>query len=359
MAPPAVRAPKVTAKAAAAKTAKSAPEKGASQQTPAPQPQTSEPAAKPVSQTPAAAPSPAPDSGSNAESAAPSAGTSDEDGTGTQFTLGKVFGVPFMQRALLAGLIVGALAGYLGVFVVLKRVVFVGVSLAEVSSAGIALGLALGLSPVLGSLALMLGGVVLFSSRPGGKRIPPDAVIGAGYAAASAAAVLLVASSPRGEAHMLDLMFGNILTVTGWDVAVLGIGSVCVAAALWLFAKELLFTAFDPETAAASGYSARRWEVFLYLMIGVVIALGIRATGVLFTFASLVVPASTALLVSRRFRRCTVWSVLIGVLPVPIGLWLSFTRDLPASPAIVAVGCVALAVAMAGRGLVSALQRRA
>src|SRR3990170_452310 len=120
----------------------------------------------------------------------------------------------FLQTALIASLVVGAVCAYLGVYVVLRRIVFVGAALAQVSSAGVGLAMLAGQNPSLVSLAMTLGGVAAFSVKSKDRRTTQESLIGIGYAVASALAVLFVAKSAQGEAHMLDVLSGNILTVT-------------------------------------------------------------------------------------------------------------------------------------------------
>lgn len=263
-----------------------------------------------------------------------------------------VFRLDFMQRALSAGLIVSGVCAFLGVYVVLRRIVFVGVALAEMSSAGVALSLLVGLSPMLGSIAVMLAGVWLLSVRWGGRRIRQDAFIGVGYVVASAFAILLIAKSPKGEGSLLDVLFGNILTVTASDVTATAVALALVLLFHAVFYKELLFVSFDPDTATASGFNSRLWEALLYVTIGLSIACAIHAVGVLLAFAALVIPAVTALLLTRRMAGAFTVSIIAGLLPVPIGLYLSFVADLPSAATIVATSFGLLVVA----GIVSRLR---
>lgn len=260
----------------------------------------------------------------------------------------ETFGADFMQRALLAGVLVGALCGYLGVYVVLKRIVFVGVALAEMSSAGVALtfwaaaffGFAMDEhSPLtmVGALALMLVGVLLFSVRWTRKSVPHESTIGVGYAVAAAAGLMLMSHSAKGEAHVMQLMFGNILYVSGREIWEFVAAAVLVVLLHALFAKEFLFVSFDPETANALGYRTRRWETLFYLTLGLTIAFAIRVAGVLLVFALLVMPAVTALLVTRHLRRAFPVAMACGALPIGIGLYLSYVQDFPSAACIVMV----------------------
>jgi zinc transport system permease protein len=260
-----------------------------------------------------------------------------------------------MRRALAVGLVVALGCGFLGLFVVLRRIVFLGIALAEVSSTGVALALLMGFNPMVGSLALMLLGVGLFSVRWSPRKVAQESFIGIGWAVASAAGILLVAKSATGESHMLDLIYGNILTVTTGDIWRTGVVLGGVVLLHLLFAKEFLFVSFDPDTVAAMGYRARLWDLLLYATLGLTISFSIQAVGVLMTFSALVLPPVTALLLARRMRTAAAVSMLVGAIPLPVGLYLSFVWDLPTSATVVAVSFLLLLAA----GGTSLLVRRA
>jgi ABC-type Mn2+/Zn2+ transport system permease subunit len=256
-----------------------------------------------------------------------------------------VFRDSFMQTALLASLIVGAVCAYLGVYVVLRRIVFVGAALAQVSSAGVGLALLTGQNPSILSILLTLGGVAAFSAKSKDRRTTQESYIGIGYAVASALAVLFVAKSAQGEAHMLDVLSGNILTVTRaqvWLMAAVGAAAVALHT---LFHKQFLFSAFDPETAQSSGIKSGWWDLFFFLLLGVTISLGIKLAGTLLVFAFLVLPAVTALLLSQRLGR--IQTIAIGTASIATlgGLYASVRLDLPSGPTIVAFSFALLAVA--------------
>jgi ABC-type Mn2+/Zn2+ transport system permease subunit len=252
---------------------------------------------------------------------------------------------PFLQTALVASLIVGAVCAYLGVYVVLRRVVFVGAALAQVSSAGVGLAMCTGRNPSLVSLLLTLGGVAAFSVRTKDRRTTQESLIGIGYAVASALAVLFVAKSAQGEAHMLDVLSGNILTVTSREVWwMAGVGLVAVVLHT-LLSKQFLFSMFDAETAQASGVRAGWWDLLFFLMLGIIISLAIRLAGTLLVFAFLVVPAVTGLLLSQNLGRGCALAIGAASIATVGGLYASVKMDLPSGPAIVACSFVLLMVA--------------
>jgi ABC-type Mn2+/Zn2+ transport system permease subunit len=253
------------------------------------------------------------------------------------FDLAHTFQINFIRHALFAGVLVALMCSYLGIYVVLKRIVFVGVALAELSSAGIAVGLWLGFSPIIGAMLLVLLGVTMFAVRWSPRRVPSESVIGIVYSVAGALAILCIAKSAMGETHMLKLLQGDVLTVAPQEtLEMLGIFAV-VALIHALFGKEFLLVSFDRDAASTMGYSATRWDFLLYLTIGIVISFSIRATGVLMATTMLIIPAVSALLLAQRMRQVWLLALLFGVVPVFFGLHLSFLMDLPASAVIVAL----------------------
>lgn len=256
-----------------------------------------------------------------------------------------IFAASFMRTALLAGLIIGGVCAYMGVHVVLRRIVFVGAALAQVSSAGVGLALLTGLNPSLMALLLTLGGVAAFSVQSRDRRTAQENLIGIGYAVASALAVLFVAKSAQGEAHLLDVLSGNILTVNPaqlWWAA-----GLCVLAVVLhqLFHKQFLFSAFDADTAQTSGFRVAWWDLFFFLLLGVVVALSIRLAGTLLVFGFLVLPALTGLALSRHLSGIYLIAVGSAMVATVAGLYLSFRMDLPSGPAIVACSFIIMLVA--------------
>jgi ABC-type Mn2+/Zn2+ transport system permease subunit len=256
-----------------------------------------------------------------------------------------VFKAPFMQVALVGGLVVGAACAYIGVQVVLRRIVFVGAALAQVSSAGVGLAMCMGWNPSLVSLALTLGGVAAFSVKTKDRCTTQESLIGVGYAAASALAVLLVAKSAQGESHLLDVLSGNVLTITPAQVWWMAGTAVVAITVMTLLGKQFLFSMFDPETAQAAGVRVGLWDLAFFLVLGVIISLAIRLAGTLLVFAFLVLPAVTGLLLSKRLEWIRAIAITSACIATAAGLYASVKMDLPSGPAIVACSFALLAVA--------------
>jgi zinc transport system permease protein len=253
--------------------------------------------------------------------------------------------VVLFRDALYGALVIGIACSAIGVYVVLRRIVFVGAALAELSSAGIALALwlegqslMLGLAthPVALALILTIAGVLFFGAGGGRGRIPPDATIGVAYAVAGAVGILLISKAAVGEAHDIFLA-GNILGITRADTLVLLAVAIPVLIVHVVFYKEFLFVSFDRETARTLGYNVNFWNLLLYLTLGLVIAFAMQSAGVMLVFNFLVLPAVTGLLVSRSMGGVFAWSLASALVAGLIGFAISVRFDLPTSPAIIAV----------------------
>jgi ABC-type Mn2+/Zn2+ transport system permease subunit len=238
--------------------------------------------------------------------------------------------------ATAAALLGGALLPVLGMWVVLQRVVFLGITLSQVAAAGVALGLLLGLPPLPLGFVLCGGLVLLFTRRfRGGVGAGGDSSLGAAFCAASALALLFISRSPADLDQVEHVLHGNLIYAAPSDVSFMAVALVGGVAVLALFKKQLLFCAFDGETAMALGLHTRGWTVLLFGVLAVVLSLCMRTTGSLLTFALLVLPPLAALQFRRGLSATIALAALLGVVGTIGGLLLSVTADLHLESSIV------------------------
>lgn len=261
---------------------------------------------------------------------------------------------------MIAGILAGAILGYIGVFVVLKRMVFVSAALSEISGVGVAFAFYLGammgidphahgaipvlLEPTWFSLLFACIAAALFSLRPGHRRLAPETIVGLGYIIASAL-VLAILNSPRiaQEAHAVgDILFGNAVTVPRSQIWALFGASLAVVIAHLLFFKEFLFVSYDPETAVVQSVGVFRYELLLNLAIAVVISVATRAVGALPVFAFTVLPAAAALMITEKMRLTIALSVGFGVVAAAVGYYVSWIEQLPTGATMVVVASIFL-----------------
>jgi len=250
--------------------------------------------------------------------------------------------------ALYGSVLTGVICAFLGVYIVAKRVVFLGAVLTQVSVMGLALTfLPFFMVPhTIGSLVITLVTVVILSKMLTGKKIPRDAVLGVVFVTSVAVRILVMQKAQKVEvAEIENLLRGDILFVTP-ELFVLMLGAFLVAMTVHLlFFKEFTYISFDAETARTQGFNAGRWEMAFYLIAGVVISFATHMVGDMYVFGFLVVPPVAAMLLARKVSHIFLIAVLIGILSPPLGLYLAFLFDLPSSPAIVGVASVVLAFA--------------
>jgi len=262
------------------------------------------------------------------------------------------------RNAMAAAVVAAALCGYLGVFIVLRRMAFVSAALSQVSGLGVALSFFIGsylgvdphgnlvpwyISPVLLALLLSCAASMLLALPARARRAHPETLVALAYLAASAAVVLVLAS-PRivQEAHEVgELLFGSAVAVREQNLVALAAAAVLVAVVHGALFKDFVFVSFDGETAAAVGYPVARLDAALNLTIAVAVAMTTRALGTLPVFAFLVLPAGAALLVARRLWSASVLAVGIAIVSAVLGYYLSFVYQLPTGPTMAALCALA------------------
>ncbi|HXQ23409.1 MAG TPA: metal ABC transporter permease [Candidatus Acidoferrales bacterium] len=259
----------------------------------------------------------------------------------------------FIRYAVFASVLAGGVSAYLGVYVLLRRIVFVGIALAQIATLGVAVGHLLGLHQAEAAFGMSLVGVTFFALQRQGGRIPRESAIGVAYAAASAFTILCVSKNPLGEMDVLSLIFGNVLGVTETQLYILAVLAAVLVVLHSLFYKELLFTAFDPDMAETMGYRVQWWEFFFYLILGIAFSLSVSVAGVLVIFSYLVIPATAALVLDVGMSASFVVAVSVAVIAGAGGVFASYQYDLPTGPTIVAALMVLLLVC----GLVKQVKR--
>jgi zinc transport system permease protein len=255
----------------------------------------------------------------------------------------------FGQRALLAGLIVGLGCAVLAFFVVLRRMAFVGVGISHAALGGVALGVLLGVDPLLAALAFSVAVAWLIGAMGGRDMLSEDTAIGIFFPTAMAFGVALMAGTPDYRQSLLGYLFGNILLVRTGDLV---LAAVLVGIALLttaVFFKELLFVSVDEETARAAGLPAARLRYLLLTLLAITIVSAIKIVGIVLVSAFLVIPAATAQLVAPDVRSMLGLSVGFALVSVVGGLWLSWLMDLPSGAAIVLVAAALFAASVAGQ----------
>lgn len=244
------------------------------------------------------------------------------------------FSIPFMQHALIAGVLVGFLASYFGVFIVQRRMAFLGSGLAHSAFGGVALGLLLGLPPLAVALPftiLVAVGIVWVKER---APLAEDTTIGVFFSVSMALGVVFLALKQGYAGDAFAYLFGSILAVTHVDLWIVGcIALAALATIPWWSA--LAYATFDRTLARTDRLPVSVHDTALNIAMGVVVVVSMKLVGMVLIAAFLVLPAATARLVARTFRGMTLASIAIGVSTAVVGLYVSYFANLPSGPSII------------------------
>ncbi len=258
-----------------------------------------------------------------------------------------VFGYAYMQRALAAGVLVGALCAVIGVYVVLRGLSFIGAGISHASFGGVAVGLALGVNPIWAAVAfcLLVGWGIGFTVRR--TNVKEDTAVGVFFASTLALGVLIVGLIRGYQVDLFSYLFGSILAVTATDVwTTLVITVVVLGLVIWLY-KDLMFAIFDPETAQVTGVPADRLYFLLISMIALTVVMSIKVVGILLVSALIVTPAAAAYQLTESFRKMMVLSVAIGVGSCVFGLLIADILGTASGATIVLLSTLVFFVAAA------------
>jgi len=253
--------------------------------------------------------------------------------------------------AVMTGILVAVACALLGVFVILKRVVFIGITLSEIAACGIAIAFLAGLPPVAGAIALTLAAVVMLAFPFESRRIPRDALLGVLFVAAASLSVLLVSKSGLGLHEIKSLLYGELILTTKADFVVMCAVLIPALLCLFIFLRPTLYTFLDRESATVLGVKPARWELLFFLVLGIVVAAASKVAGALLVFCYLIAPAMAALLLSRRLAFVLLIACLLGIIETLLGLAVSFAADIPTNQTICLVACVFLLLALPIAGL--------
>jgi manganese/iron transport system permease protein/iron/zinc/copper transport system permease protein len=254
------------------------------------------------------------------------------------------FTYAFFVRALLAGVLVGALCGALSVFVVLRRMSYIGHGLAHAVLGGVAVAVALDLHLYLGAVAATVVSAVLIDRVARRRGLHADASIGIVTTAIFAVGVLVVSVMPV-RVNLEALLFGNILGVNRVDLVVVGAVGLAFGLVLLRWWKTLVGVTFDPQVSRVHGVRTGAVELGFSLLTAAVVVAGTRVLGVLLVAAAVVIPGAFARVVSRSIGVLLAVAVGLGVVSAVAGLYVSFHANVASGPAIVLVGATAFLVA--------------
>lgn len=245
------------------------------------------------------------------------------------------FEYEFFRNGFLAAVVVGALCGFIGVYVVLRRMSYIGHGLSHAIFGGAVLSYVMNVNFFVGAglWALFSGLLIhLISHR---RWVGADAAIGVVTTSSFALGVAIVSTYRSFTRNIEAALFGNILGITQKDLCIVLIISLIVSAVLIMLRRQLLFATFDPEVASAYGVSTGKIDLIFITLLAVTVLASTQILGVTLVAAAMVIPPVIARYLTNRFQRLLILSPLIGIVCGAVGMYLSFYLDVSSAATIV------------------------
>ena len=260
--------------------------------------------------------------------------------------LALVLAEPFMQRALIGGLLTGALGGLLGSVAVLRQLSFFSDALGHSALLGITLGILMGVNPTLVLIPFAVVFAILVNQLVERSSLPTDALLNIVYSTSLAAAILFLSLVESYRGGIRQLLFGDILGVSSLDLIVISMLLVAALIYLCLSMRAQVLLTLNQELAGAVGVQTRWHRLAFIVLLAVVVAVSIKAVGVLLISAFVVIPSCAGRLLCRRFPIYVFVSSILGGTCALLGLLASGLTNLPSGPSVVMVQFLGFLIAL-------------
>lgn len=246
-----------------------------------------------------------------------------------------LFHYDFIIRALEAGLLIGAIAPLIGIFLVLRRYSLIADTLSHVSLAGVAIGLLTKINPLITAIAASTISSVIIDKLRTSKKIYGETALSIFLSGSLALAIILIGLAHGFNVDIFSYLFGSIVTVKNTDLYIISALSIVIIALLSVFFKELVYISFDEEAAQVSGIKVKTLNTFFIILAATMIAISIPIIGILLISALLVIPTVTALQYKKSFKATLLIAEIISIFSVMSGLIISFYLNLSPGGTIV------------------------
>lgn len=264
----------------------------------------------------------------------------------------EVLQLEFMQRAVLAGVLVSVACGIVGTYVVVNRFVFVSGAIAHAAYGGIGLGYFLGISPVIGAIVFSVAAALAMGVVQRKTRERADTIIGMMWAIGMAVGIILIDLTPGYAADLMSYLFGSILTVPWADLLVMLVLDAVIIVLVLAFYKELLAISFDETYASTANVRVEAIHLLLLCLVALTVVMLMRVVGLILVIALLTMPAAISARFTSNLKMMMAISVVLGVLFTSLGLLGSYVLDVTSGATIILTSAAAFLLATAFKAIV-------
>ena len=257
----------------------------------------------------------------------------------------------FVQRALLAAVLVALVCASVGVFVVLRGLAFLGDAIAHAAFPGVVIAFLMKINIVIGGSIAAVASALAIGAVARRSGLKEDTAIGVVFSGMFAVGIVLFSSIRTYTGDLLGILFGDVLGVAADQLVLAAITAAIVLVGLWIIWRQLVFVSFDPIGAAAAGLNTLRYDTLLLGLIGLAIAVSVQIVGVVLVVAMLVTPAATARLLAQDLRALVVGALVVAVVSSIAGIWLSYYVNAASGGTIVLVATTLFALVWIARSV--------
>jgi zinc transport system permease protein len=244
----------------------------------------------------------------------------------------------FVRNAIIAGLLASVACGIIGVYVVVKRIIFISGGIGHTSFGGVGLGYLVGLNPVLGALLFSLASALGIGYVTRKSKLSEDTAIGIFWAMGMALGIIFIGLAPGYAPDLFSYLFGNILTVPMADLVIMLVLDIAIVGIVTAFYQEFLAVSFDEEFSTVLGVRVGLLYLLLLCMIAMTVVVLLRIVGMILIIALLTIPAAMARQFTFNMRKMMALAIIFSVTFTLGGLWLSYVLDLASGATIVIFG---------------------
>lgn len=248
-----------------------------------------------------------------------------------------LFGYQFFQYALIGGVIAAVACALIGLFLVLKKEAMVGDGLSHTAFGGIALGLFLGINPLLTALGVSVIAVFTISYMRRKKIATSDSAIAVMMALGFSTGLIVISIAGGFNVELFSYLFGSILTIDLLDLELVSLLGLAVLLFIAFFRRELLSMVFDEDDSKIMGIPTKRLSIIFDLLVAITIVLSIKVIGTILVVALLVLPGLCALKLNLSFRKTLLAAVGFSILSTTLGIMFSAVFDVVTAGLIVFV----------------------
>ena len=248
-----------------------------------------------------------------------------------------IFSYGFMIRAFIGGFLIAVLCSFISFFIVSRKISFIGVGIAHSAFGGLAIGVFFGIFPFGTALLFAIISGILIVTFVEQHRIQEDSIIGILFSFSMALRIVLISLKQEYTTNLFGYLFGNILSVTWNDLYLyLGLTLLILFILIYLF-REFIILSFDETYGRVLGLPMKFYNYLLTIIIAVTIIISIKLVGIVLISALLVIPGATAQLLFKDYKKIIPFSILLSILVIFSGLYISFYSKLPSGGLIVII----------------------